>query len=238
MKLIVLTTQTMHHAYFVRELQRVHKDIHVMIETKSIEPPFTAAHPFEVEREEYERNALFCGEDAKLAHLADCSEYENINEEAAKVQIASFSPEAVIVFGTGIIRPPLIEIVKGRIINLHGGDPEYYRGLDSHLWTIYHKDFDRLVTTIHHVNQNLDDGGIIMKWNVPIYQNMELYQLRKNNTDVCIKLALNALSIFLEDGSFPAVKQRTTGRYYSFMPDVIKQICVKNFESYTSALRR
>jgi len=237
MKLVVLTTQTTHHSHFVRELKRIYDDIHVMIETKSIKPQFSVAHPFEKERDEYELNSLFSGKDVNIADFTDCSEYKNINDEAAINRVKALKPDAIVVFGTGIIRSAMIDIMNQRIINLHGGDPEYYRGLDSHLWAIYHKDFDQLITTIHHVNRHLDDGRVIMKHEVPIYKGMKLYQLRKNNTDVCIKLAQYALDIFLKEGIFPSIKQKVKGRYYSFMPDVIKDICVKNFEQYTEKLQ-
>ena len=46
---------------------------------------------------------------------------------------------------------------------MHGGDPEYYRGLDSFLWAIYHKDFNKFYVTLHNVNNTFDSGGVIYK---------------------------------------------------------------------------
>ena len=54
-------------------------------------------------------------------------------------------------------------------INLHGGDPEKYRGLDSHLWSIYHEDWASLVSTLHVVSKDLDAGDSIEK----IYRSFE-----------------------------------------------------------------
>jgi len=236
MRVAVLTTDTIHHNFFVRELAQIYSDISVFIETESIQPRFTVAHPFEKERDIYECNTLFGGTKPHLEDFASCSSYQNINDDAATDEIKSLNPDVVLVFGTGIIKSPLLSLMNQRIINLHGGDPEFYRGLDSHLWTIYHNDFDHLTTTIHHVNRHLDDGRIIMKMNIPIYKNMKLYHLRKSNTDVCIKLVRYALNIFQNEGTFPSIPQNNTGRYYSFMPSVLKDVCITSFEKHTGGL--
>jgi len=194
------------------------------------------AHPFEKERDIYECNTLFGGKEPHIEDFANCCSYQNINDNAATDRIRSLNPDVVVVFGTGIIKSPLLSMMNQRVINLHGGDPELYRGLDSHLWTIYHKSFDHLTTTLHHVNQNLDDGLIIMKMKTPLYKDMKLYQLRKSYTDICIKLVRYALHIFQNEGAFPSIPQNSIGRYYSFMPSVLKDACVKFFEKHTGGL--
>lgn len=236
MKLVILTTETYHHTYFVRELMKSYDDVHVILESQGVTPPFPVHHSFESDRDAYEREALFEGKDAKMGDYVKPVSFANINDVGSVELVRSINPDAIVVFGTTIIRKPLIGVAEGCIINLHGGDPEQYRGLDSHLWAIYHKDFDGLVTTIHHVNPTLDDGQVIFKSRVSITKNMKLHQLRKNNTDTCIQLTLDALQSFAENGVFPADPQKVVGRYYSFMPDVLKNICVQQFERYTATL--
>jgi len=236
MRIAILTTDTIHHNYFVRELAQIYSDISVFIETMSIQPHFNVAHPFEKKRDIYECNTLFDGKEPHLGDFASCNSYQNINDDAATDKIRSLNPNVVVVFGTSIIKSPLLSMMDHRIINLHGGDPELYRGLDSHLWAIYHKCFNHLITTLHHVNRRLDDGLIIMKMNIPLYKNMKLYQLRKSNTDVCIKLVRYALDLFQNEGSFPSIPQNNIGRYYSFMPGVLKDVCIASFEKHTGGL--
>ena len=57
----------------------------------------------------------------------------------------------------------MISIFENKIFNLHGGDPEKYRGLDSHYWSIYHNDFKSLITTLHKVRPILDTGEIVLQ---------------------------------------------------------------------------
>ncbi len=114
-------------------------------------------------------------------------------------------------------------------MNLHGGDPEEYRGLDTHLWAIYHNDFGGPVTTLHTVAAVLDAGDICLQDVVAVKPIMPLHQLRAANTDTCIRLARSALASFADLGTLPARKQIRRGRYYSFMPSPLKEVCRRNF---------
>jgi methionyl-tRNA formyltransferase len=119
---------------------------------------------------------------------------------------------------------------------LHGGHPEEYRGLDSHLWAIYHEDFNNLVTTLHHVDPELDAGDVVLQEQLALTPGMELWQLRAVNTRACVRLCALALASLTQFDWLPARKQVTAGRYYSFMPAEFKAICIKKFAKYTAAL--
>jgi len=54
----------------------------------------------------------------------------------------------------------------------------------------------------------------------------QLRELRAVNTRVCLDLVLSAATRLDRDGELPARPQATRGRYYSFMPTVLKQACV------------
>ena len=105
-----------------------------------------------------------------------------MNDASAIASLEKESVDIVIVFGTGVLKPPLIEICTQRIFNLHGADPENYRGLDTHLWAIYHKDFSGLITTLHHLDTGLDTGDIVLQSAIPIHQKIKLHELRAANT--------------------------------------------------------
>jgi hypothetical protein len=49
-------------------------------------------------------------------------------------------------------------------------------------------------------------------------------------------MAINALDLFQKTGKFKATAQRQKGRYYSYMPAVLKDICIRNFEHHTASL--
>ncbi len=235
MKIALLTTETLHHAYFARELARNHA-ISAFCETRpTTPPPFATHHTFEDAREEHEVARWFNGVKARIGDFVPSRAVETMNDPAALIALQNENPDAVIVFGTGMLKLPLCEAFEGRIFNLHGADPEQYRGLDSHLWAIYHRDFAGLVTTLHRLDAGLDTGDIVGMKPLPLARHMKLHRLRAVNSELCVRLTQDALTR-LDSGTLTARPQASAGRYYSAMPTVLKDICVRRFEAYTARM--
>ena len=209
MKLMVLTTETLHHIYFVKQLYMVHQ------------------------RDAYESDLFFKGKNIKLKDVAETKNVDSVNSDKSINLIKKYSPDIIIVGGTGKIYKDVIKSSNHGTINLHGGDPEQYRGLDSHLWSIYHNDFNNFIITIHHVNEELDDGDIILQKEIRLTKNMKIHELRSYNIQIVVELAISNLDMYKRHGFFISRPQRKKGRYYSFMPSSLKDICVKRFNKYT-----
>ena len=232
MKIAVLTTETPHHIYFVRELQQVFGDVIVFCETQNVMATFETYHSFEGVRDEFEWNKWFNGQKMKISSHAKTYYFTNMNEKAATKTLEKENVDLVLVFGTGLLKDNLIRVCPINIFNLHGGDPEHYRGLDSHLWAIYHRDFSGLVTTLHRVDATLDSGDIVLQGQIPLTQDMGLHELRALNTQLCVELAVTLIDMYSRNGKIVSCRQRQAGRYYSFMPSALKYICCKNFENF------
>ncbi len=236
MKWIILTTETVHHAYFVSEVSKRFPVAAVVIEQNVLKAPFETAHPMEPLRDTYESEVFFGGKTPTINDLTPTHNFPSINDAAVRSLISDIAPDVIVVFGTGKVGRELIGLKPKTILNLHGGDPQEYRGLDSHLWAIYHGDFGGLVTTLHHLNENLDDGDIVLNRPLQVKKGMELHQLRRSNTEVCVQMTLTALEEFKRTGTFVSSPQAKRGRYYSFMPTPLKEVCRKKFKTYTERL--
>lgn len=70
-------------------------------------------------------------------------------------------PDVIAVFGTSLIRPPLLG--KGRLgmINLHGGLSPNYRGADGIFWALFNGEPEAAGCTLHFVNAGIDTGDLI-----------------------------------------------------------------------------
>lgn len=235
LKIALLTTETLHHAYFAREIARTCEAIAFCETRNSATPKFETRHPFEDERETYEAARWFEGRRSRISDFMPTHHMETLNDPAVLAALKDQKPDFVIVFGTGVLKPPLCEAFAERIYNLHGGDPEEYRGLDTHLWAIYHRDFRGLVTTLHRLDSGLDTGDIVGQRHLPLSRNMPLHGLRAVNSEVCVQLTRTAMEQIC-GGTIAARPQRKAGRYYSAMPTVLKDICVSSFQSYTAKL--
>jgi len=236
MRIAVLTTDTTHHLYFIKEISSYFKINGIALEKYGVKPKFDTYHSFEDERDEYEKQELLKGQRNSFDDYAETRTFDSINDNKCVNFIADLKLDVIITFGTGIIRESLLQQCPKGFINLHGGDPENYRGLDTHLWAIYHRDFSQLIVTLHRVTPKLDDGGIIQQVRIKLNNKSELYKLRAYNTKLCVQLTVSALAAFAELKIFVSRSQRKVGRYYSFMPETLKEVCVNNFNSYISKL--
>jgi methionyl-tRNA formyltransferase len=231
MKVVLLTTDTIHHRFFASQVNRFFPISSVLLERRPLRAPFETFHPFEDKRDTYERNillrtglALSFKDWPHVVFVPTINHFESLN------LLKIIKPDVLLVFGTGKLNRSVIQIPNTIFLNLHGGNPEAYRGLDSHLWAIYHKEFRELITTLHVVDENLDTGDIVGQAPIVLTSGSKIYQLRLLNTQVCVELTLSALRTLANKNGLSKRKQRSKGRYYSFMPSVLKELCVRNFE--------
>jgi len=236
MNIVILTTQTTHHTYFVLELVKEFEVNAVFVERTVNTAFFDTHHSFEDDRDIYEKAVFFDNKELSLENVCQVIEVETVNNHKSVNRLKEFKPEVVISFGVGKVKQEVIDVCPEGIINLHGGNPEEYRGLDSHLWAIYHGDYKNLIVTLHRLNEELDDGEIALQLPIKLEPGMKLYQLRRYNTEMCLQLTLSALDMFKRYGRFISRPQLKQGRYYSFMPAALKEICQRRFEKYTEAL--
>jgi len=70
-------------------------------------------------------------------------------------------PDVIAVFGTSLIRGPLLERGRLGIYNLHGGLSPHYRGADCTFWALYNGEPDQIGCTLHRIDSGIDTGVLI-----------------------------------------------------------------------------
>lgn len=236
MRVALLTTDTPHHTYYAWRLAERFPLQTIVIETRTLAPSFETAHPFERERDEYEQSVLLKGFSGSFRDIAPVCQVATVQTAEAQRVLRNIAPEIVLIFGTGRCPPAVTESASVACLNLHGGNPEWYRGLDTHLWAIYHGEFEHLVTTLHHTEAALDVGAIVLQTQLGLTRESRLPELRSVNTRACLDLSLAALQLVDAGRALPARRQVQRGRYYSFMPAVLKTQCVEKFERHVRTL--
>jgi methionyl-tRNA formyltransferase len=207
-----------------------------VLETTAVEAPFETGHEYLNEQYRDEVSKLFDGKECQISDQVPSVLVADINDSSAIEAVQNWQPEVTVAFGVRRLKTETINKLPGILLNLHGGDPEKYRGLDTHLWAIYHSDFDSLVTTLHVLVPRLDTGDIVEQRLIPLRKDMQLYELRAANTEVCIDLVKNAVDTLKNQGKLALIRQRESGRYYSFMPSVLKDQVKRRFEDFTGKL--
>ncbi|MGE4538570.1 MAG: formyltransferase family protein [Desulfovibrio sp.] len=236
MKLALLTTETIHHCLFVDQVLSQFNFKIIIIERKIIKPPFSTHYDLEAKSISYEKS-LIKSKKYSLKEYAKTIIVDTINDQQVVTTLLANKIDVVVVFGTSFIKSDLINKFAGRAVNLHGGDPEKYRGLDSHFWAIYHSDFNSLATTLHLLDSGLDTGHIVLKWNISLQEVTDLHQLRATNTLLCARLFITSMLHYAVFGKFDSYKQRELGRYYSFMPSELKALCAYKFYTHIQRIK-
>ena len=108
--------------------------------------------------------------------------FETLNSEDAIEILGSRNLSIGVVFGTGKLNPEVINQFSDYLMNIHRGIPQKYRGLDSHYWAIYHRDFNSVETCMHLAAHKLDTGKILYANMTLRGQKNELYYFNKKKT--------------------------------------------------------
>lgn len=85
----------------------------------------------------------------------------NSNSLETYAWIQRLNPDVVLLYGTSIIRPPLLNAYEGRLINLHLGLSPYYRGSGTNFWALVHRQPECVGATIHLAVLKVDAGAVL-----------------------------------------------------------------------------
>ena len=231
MKIILLSSDTTHHRYFINSLLDAGIELEkIVFETGKVKPKFKTGPLFESDEEKFEKNYFFKSTSYNLPNIEICK-VKNINSEQVLEMLRRVKPDLGIVFGTGLIKKNVISSFKDGLINVHRGIAQKYRGLDSDLWAIYHQDYKSIGVTIHLVEEKLDTGAIIYQKEMKLIKNMKIFQIRYYTTLIATDLVKKTIADY-SSGALQPVPQEKIGRYYSFMPLDLKSIVTNRFNLY------
>ena len=108
-----------------------------------------------------EASFFFDSNPPRLARPDLLVEMPHINHPDVAALADRLNPDVIAVFGTSLIRGPLLE--KGRlgIFNLHGGLSPRYRGADCTFWALYNGELDQIGCTLHRIDRGIDTGDLV-----------------------------------------------------------------------------
>lgn len=154
------------------------------------------------------------------------------NEPAEVALMAAARPDVVLVFGTGILREPLLSAFEGRILNIHLGLSPYYRGAGTNFWPLVNREPEYVGATIHYIDAGIDTGPILSHAR-PIIEPGDGPHDLGNKTIVAAAQALLRAAAAHVSGVARAVPQWSGGRLYQrkdFSADAVRTL-YRNFET-------
>ena len=164
MRLVILTGNATRHKFFANTVSGHADDAFVVSECRASDSGGAAetspiARHF---RSRYEiEQTVFAGNDVFAAPCLPLL-YKEVNlPEVAKV-IADFEPDLAVVYGSSIIKEPLISwMPRDRFLNVHLGISPYYRGSGTNFWPFVNGNLEYVGSTIMHIDPGIDTGDII-----------------------------------------------------------------------------
>lgn len=229
LKIIFLSTDTLHHRYIIKlfEEKKIKIDKYIF-ETTHVKPKFKVDPFLNYKTYIFEKKNFFKKYSTKI-DMTKVYKVKNINSTNSERFLEKIKPDLAIVFGTRKINKNIISMFKFGLINVHRGMIDKYRGLDSDLWAIYHQDLNNIGVTIHKVDENLDTGKVIDQKKLKITKKIKIYQLKFFTTILAGNMLINILKKFTKNLRFKFKNIKRNGRYYSFMPLEIKKVLrIKN----------
>ncbi|MCH8965889.1 MAG: formyl transferase, partial [Planctomycetes bacterium] len=220
--IVILSADTAHHRYFINSL--LGEGIRIgccLFETEHVQAPFPTGPLFEEEEARWEAENFF--ETVPKALPSGLALHvDTVNSADSMERLQEIDADFGIVFGTGKIASEVIGLFRDGLINVHRGIAEKYRGLDSDLWAIYHRDYESIGVTIHRVAPLLDAGDIVFQRRLIPRRGMMTHQIRYYTTLIATELVVWATRDYLT-GHLRHEPQTYLARYYSFMPLDLKK---------------
>jgi methionyl-tRNA formyltransferase len=142
-------------------------------------------------------------------------------------------PDVVLVFGTGILREPLLSAFEGCIINIHLGLSPYYRGAGTNFWPLVNREPEYVGATIHYLDAGIDTGPILAHARPAIERGDGPHDVGNKTIAAAAQALLRAAEAHLS-GTARAVPQWRGGRLYQrkdFGAAAVRTL-YRNFETH------
>jgi phosphoribosylglycinamide formyltransferase 1 len=202
MKLILLTGNDLRHEYFRKQIAKV-GSLDVLssyCESNSLEPE--AIYKTLIERQHFKARKLSEVDFFQKANL-NIVDYSNpsiiskgrINDMDIVDEIIIRNPDIILCYGASIIKSKLLDIYKGRFVNVHLGLSPYYRGSGTNIWPLIDNRLDLIGATFMHIDKGIDTGKIIHQIRGKVLLGDSPHsignRLIKDMVECCTKLILN-----------------------------------------------
>ncbi len=238
MRAIVLTSSLRRHAFVANRLAARLPVASVWREQKTFEPLKYAESDEDAAviarhfaARDASEEAYFAAESSVTAPSRSVGP-GGCNDPAEIARMRDLAPDVVLVFGTGLLKVPLIETFPGRILNIHLGLSPYYRGAGTNFWPLVNGEPEYCGATIHFLDAGVDTGPIIAHVRPDMRADDGPHDIG-NRTITAAADALADAARALEAGTLTGVPQQGGGRVYKradFSAAAVRRLYA-NFES-------
>jgi len=219
MRAVVLTSTLRRHRFVANRLVARLDVAHVWQEEKSFEPLRYAADAAEeaviarhYAAREASEEAFFAAHDRVAAPSTTLSP-GGCNDPAVLDAIRRVAPDVLLVFGTGLLKAPLIDAFPERVLNIHLGLSPYYRGAGTNFWPLVNGEPEYCGATIHYLDAGVDSGPIIAHVRPRIRSEDGPHDIGNRTIADAAEMLADAVAL-MPQGRLRGVPQERDGRVY------------------------
>jgi methionyl-tRNA formyltransferase len=157
--------------------------------------------------------------------------WSEANSTKAYEWIKRLTPQWIVLFGSSIIKEPLLSHYQNQIINMHLGLSPYYRGSSTNFWPLVDGLPECVGVTVHHAVLSVDAGPILAQGRPDVSPCDRSHDFGCKTIIKGAQLVIKTLKM-LERAMVPGVVQTGGGklcRRNDFRPEVILKL-EENFD--------
>lgn len=234
-KIALITGPDLNHRYFINRLNREFSIECVFIEEVTY-PSFTtdtvkhqeAWEWFFRRRKEYEENTFA---DSELWVRKNQPQIipiptGQLNSTDTLETLEAQQPDIIVLFGSSLIGPEIMERFPNQILNLHVGISGQYRGSSCNFWPVYDERLDCLGATLLKINAGIDTGEILAQETIEIEEGDTEQSLMGKSLILGMDLTVQVVRQSLKGNCAPLPLERN-GKLFQkkdFTPEAVSKV--------------
>ncbi|MCP9830080.1 hypothetical protein KBZ14_04405 [Synechococcus sp. HJ21-Hayes] len=216
MKALILTSNSLRHAYFARAVARCFDAPTTLVEEKK-----------NYYAQQRDQSAVVCAHfesiaaaeklwfaDAVDAPCPDMRQVGDINAPDLVTWAGWQGFDVLCLFGTVILGQHWLDAFPAKIVNLHLGLSPFYRGSATLFWPFVNRELEYLGTTIHLATSKVDAGQILARIDPDLWSGETYYDITSRLIRDSIDQFPSVVSAYLEGCIRPAYQEDIAGKLY------------------------
>jgi len=139
-------------------------------------------------------------------------EHGSANSPRVFAWVRERAPNFVVLYGTSIIKPPLLEAFADRMVNIHLGLSPYYRGSGTNFWPLVDRRPECVGATLHLVAAKVDAGPIVAQVRPEAQIDDRAHDLGTKTIIAAVKLLPRVLSAIARGRAWPRAQELSRGK--------------------------
>ena len=169
MNILIISGNHPRHLYYINQISNSFNVKGCILQKREKMIPSLPSNISELDKKNYQKH--FTGRlNAEKQYFGnqsnpDCDILEITNDELNSSKTIEFvklmNPDIVLLFGCGLIKKELQDVLPFFTVNLHGGLSPWYRGVATLFWPFYFLQPTYAGSTFHIISSEVDAGDII-----------------------------------------------------------------------------